>query len=322
MERRESQISGERGYAPPVATAGSRRLVVRLLIGGSLALAACGRGAGTVQAPTALPSLHPASALIVSHPIPALDLEAAGLTRVADLVTPLQLSSTDEGRTITLIAAYADVARTVFLFRESPDMGVPNASVSDERGLINASSSAGPVRLPGLRSDYYVGLDEGAHAGADGLAHLAISIANLSRWTPAGGTVIGRWAFDVALKVQPGQALAAPNQFRLGGWKVTIETLELTPAVIHLQTLVNGASPVALEGPGKGAFVELLDAAGNPVSLLSGGAGITVPKQQVNPMNYQNSRTRNEWLRPATGTYRLRFQGSGGRLEIPIVIAP
>ncbi len=51
------------------------------------------------------------------------------------------------------------------------------------------------------------------------------------------------------------------------------------------------------------------------------GAGITVPKQQVNPMNYQNSKTRNEWLRPAAGTCRLRFQGVGGnRYEIPIVI--
>jgi len=89
-----------------------------------------------------------------------------------------------------------------------------------------------------------------------------------------------------------------------------------------LQTLVNGASPVAIGGPGKGAFVELIDAAGNPVKDLGGGASITVPKQQVNPMNYQNSRTYDCWLRPAAGTYRLRFQGGGGRFEIPIVIGP
>ena len=50
------------------------------------------------------------------------------------------------------------------------------------------------------------------------------------------------------------------------------------------------------------------------------GAGITVPKQQVNPMNYQNSRTRNESLRPADGVYTLQFLGGGGRYEIPIVI--
>jgi hypothetical protein len=45
-----------------------------------------------------------------------------------------------------------------------------------------------------------------------------------------------------------------------------------------------------------------------------------VPKQQVNPINYQNSRSRNEWLRPADGAYTLRFLGGGGRYEIPIVI--
>jgi hypothetical protein len=291
-----------------------------LAVGASLVLAACGRNAAALQAPTALPKVHPASALIVSHPIPARDLEAASLTAVADLVTPLQLSSTDSGRTITLIAAYADAARTVFIFRESPDMGLPNASVSDEQGGINASSSGGPVRSPGVRGDYYLALDEGAHAGADGLAQLAITIGNLTVWSPAGGSITGSWAINVALKVLPAQALPSPASFRLGGWKVTVERLELTPAVINLQTLVNGASPEAILGPGKAAFVELLDASGNPVKQLAGGAGITVPKQQVNPMNYQNSRTRNEWTRPAAGSYTLRFQGGGGRFEIPVII--
>jgi len=42
----------------------------------------------------------------------------------------------------------------------------------------------------------------------------------------------------------------------------------------------------------------------------------------LNPINYQNSRSRNQWLRPAAGTYRLRFQGLGRRYEIPIIIAP
>ena len=292
-----------------------------LAIGGSLLLAACGRNTGAGQAPTALPSVHVASALIVSHPIPAWDLEAAGLSAVADLVTPLQLSSVDNGRTITLIGAYADVARTVLVFRESPpDLGLPSVIVSDDQGMINAGSSAGPVRSPGVGSDYYVALDDGARPGPDGLAHLGITIGHLTRWTPAGGSVDGNWSFNVALTVQPGQALPAPNQFRLGAWKVTIERLELTPTVVHLQTLVNGASPVAMGGPRNTDFVELVDAAGHPVKDMGGGASITVPKQQVNPVNYQNARTYNTWLRPAAGTYRLRFQGTGGRFEIPIII--
>jgi hypothetical protein len=303
-----------------VATAGSRRAIEGLAIGGSLLLAACGRGAGTAPTATALPSLHNASALVVTHPLPALDLEVAGLTPVADLVTPFQLSSTDNGRTITLIAAYADTARTVFLFRESPDMGLPNVRVSDEQGLISVGGSAGPIRSPGFRGDYYVALDDPMHPGADGVAHLTVNISYLQIWAPTGGLVEGNWAFSAALNVQPGHALATPNPFRLGAWKVTVETLEITPDVVHLQAVVNGASPVALEGPGHGPFVELVDSAGNPVRRLVGGAGITVPKGQLNPVNYQNSRSRNAWLRPAAGAYTLRFLGSGSRYEIPIVI--
>ena len=304
-----------------MATAGARRAIAGLAVGGSLLLAACGRNTGAGQAPTSRPSVHVASALIVSHPIPAWDLEAASLTAVADLVTPLQLSSTDNGRTITLIGAYADVARTVLLFRESPpDLGLPSVIVSDDQGMINAGSSSGPVRSPGVRSDYYVALDDGARPGADGLAHLSIAIGHLTRWTSTGGSVDGNWSFNVALTVQPGQALPAPNQFRLGAWKVTIERLQLTPTVVYLQTLVNGASPVAISGPGNAVFVELVDAAGVPVKSLGGGASITVPKQEVNPVNYQNARTYNTWLRPAAGTYRLRFQGSGARYEVIVVV--
>src|SRR2546427_6738582 len=260
-----AQISEERLYAPRVASSGSRRAIVWLALGGSLLLAGCGRNTGAGQAPTSRPSVHVASALIVSHPLPTWDLEAAGLTAVADLVTPLQLSSTDNGRTITLIGAYADVARTVLVFRESPDLGLPSVIVSDDQGMINAGSSAGPVRSPGVRSDYYVAFDDGARSGADGLAHLAITIGHLTGWTPAGGSVDGNWTFNATLPVQPGRSVAAPSQVKLGAWKVTIERLELTPTVVHLQTLVNGASPVAIGVPGNAAFVELVDAAGVPV---------------------------------------------------------
>ena len=293
-----------------------------LAIGGSLVLAACGRASGTSLAPTVLPSVHTASALVVTHPIPPLDLEMAGLTPVADLVTPLQISSTDKGGNIMLLGAYADTARTVFVFRETPDMGLPNVRVSDEQGLVSAGGSAGPIHSPGFRGDYYVTLDQGVHPGPDGVAHLTLNIAQLEIWSPAGGIVEGNWAFTVAVNVQPGQILTPPNPFWLGAWKVTVETLEITPDVVHLQALVNGVSNVALEGPGHGPFVELVDSAGNPVRRLVGGAGITVPKGQLNSVNYQNSRSYNQWLRPAAGTYRLRFLGNGGRYEIPLIIGP
>src|ERR1700724_984398 len=164
------------------------RVSAGVAIGGSLILAACGRVSGTSLAPTAMPSVHTASALVVTHPIPPLDLEMAGLTPVADLVTPLQISSTDNGRSIMLLGAYADTARTVFVCRETPDMGLPNVRVSDEQGLVSAGGSAGPVHSPGFRGDYYVTLDQGVHPGPDGVSHLTLNIAQLEIWTPAGGS--------------------------------------------------------------------------------------------------------------------------------------
>ena len=295
------------------------RVLVGVVVSASLLVAGCGRATGVPSSAT-VPSVRQASSLTVTHPIPSLDLEVAGLTPVAESVTPFQISSIDNGRSIMLIGAYADTARTVFIFRETPDMGLPNVRVSDEQGLVSAGGSAGPVHAPGFRGDYYVTLDQGVHPGPDGVAHLTLNIAQLQIWTPAGGIVEGNWAFAVAVNVQPGQKLVAPNPFRLGAWRVTVETLELTPDVVHMEAVVNGASPVALEGPGIPPFVELLDSAGNPLRVLVGGAGITVPKGQLNPTNYQNSRSRNQWLRPDAGTYRLRFQGGGGRFEIPIVI--
>ncbi|TMF83213.1 MAG: hypothetical protein E6I07_13170 [Chloroflexi bacterium] len=292
-------------------------------ISGSLVLAACGRATGALSTATPVSSLRPASSLTVTHPLPTQDLVAAGLTRVADLVTSFDISATDGGRAITLIAAYADPARTVLVFRESPDMGVPSVEVNDDQGWINSSTSGGPVRGPGYSGDYYFALDDGPHSGADGLAHLRIGISGLSRWTPAGGHVDGHWDFTIALKVAPGLALAAPAQFKVGAWTVKIETLELTPSVVHLQAVVSGAAPDELSGPGvKYSFLDLLDAGGNPVKVVAAGAGVTVPKQQLNASNYRNSRINYQWARPDAGSYRLRFQGGGGVFTLPLSIQP
>ena len=299
------------------------RVLVGVAISGSLVLAACGRTTGALSTATPLSSLRPASSLTVTHPLPAQDLVAAGLSRVADLVTPFEIPATDAGRTITLIAAYADPARTVLVFRESPDMGVPSVEVNDDQGWINSSTSGGPIRGPDYRGDYYFALDDGPHAGADGLAHLRIGIGGLSRWTPAGGHVDGHWDFTVALKVAPGLTLAAPAQFKMGAWTVKIETLELTPSVVHLQAVVSGAAPDELSGPTiNDAFLELLDGAGHPVKVVAAGAGVTVPKQQLNASNYRNSRINYQWARPDAGSYRLRFQGGGGVFTLPLSIQP
>src|SRR5437868_15259233 len=66
------------------------RILVGGAISGSLLLAACGRATGYLPSATPLPSVRQASSLTITHPIPSLDLEMAGLTPVAELVTPFQ----------------------------------------------------------------------------------------------------------------------------------------------------------------------------------------------------------------------------------------
>jgi hypothetical protein len=69
--------------------------------------------------------------------------------------------------------------------------------------------------------------------------------------------------------------------------------------------------------------VQLLEASGTKINAYSSSAGIVVPKQLVNPVNYQNSRIEYEWPRPSGGgTFQLRFQGGGGSYSVPLTIEP
>src|ERR1700687_1582479 len=155
----------------------------------------------SVQSPAPGPSLL--------EQIPPGDFEAAGLSTASALVTPFQLEATSTQGKLTLIGAYADPARTVLLFRTTPDFRLPlGLSVSDDQGLINASSNGGG----GLTGEYYFSLDAGPHAGPNGFAHLVISVQGFRPST-----------FSLMLKVQPSTTLAiVPSQFDMGTWKVTI----------------------------------------------------------------------------------------------------
>src|SRR2546430_17397170 len=110
------------------------RVLVGVAISASLLVAACGRATGAKSTATGLPSMRPASSLTVTHPLPTQDLVAVGLTKVVDLVTFFDIPATDAGRTVTLIAAYADAARNGPGFRESPDKGLPSAKVKHDPG--------------------------------------------------------------------------------------------------------------------------------------------------------------------------------------------
>lgn len=263
---------------------------------------------------------HPASSLTVTHPFPAQDLAAAHLTNLESLVTPFHVDATSSGLTITLIGAYADPARTVVFFRGVGDYQVQSLDITDDQGLINAGGGGRSIK-PSMGDAYY-SLDGGPHPGSDGVANLIVKASYLEQiHSNSVSYLAGNWTWSIPLKVQAATALPAPTQFGFGRWQGNIEVLEVTPSVIHLRAVINGVSPGNIVGPGIPDIVTLLDSSGTRINFSAGDAGITVPKQQVNPVNYQNSRIDYEWPRPATGgTFQLRFQGGGGSYAIPLTI--
>src|ERR1700682_128241 len=231
--------------------------------------------------------------------IPPGDFDAAGLTTATALVTKFNLEATNGQGKITLIGAYADPARIVLFLRTTLDTGGPNGplpiQLSDDLGLINASSSGGGT---GLTGEYFYSLDGGPRPGPDGLAHLTLTMRGM---TPA--------TFSLSLKVQPSVVITTvPRQFDLGSWKVTIDAAEITPSVIHIAALIDGAS-VSDTGP---STMSLVDASG-PARSVAYSASVTVPKQQLTAANYKSTRINAQWLRSSSAsTYQLRFTGGGG----------
>jgi hypothetical protein len=286
------------------------------MIAMALVLTGCGYRPSAVA-----PALHPASSLAVTHPFPAQDLLAARLTNLETLVTPFHVDSTSSGMTITLIGAYADPARTVLFFRGTGNYQVEMGTISDDLGLINGGSGGQRIK-PSIGDSWFSVDGAGPHPGLDGVANLVIKVSYLRQYIVNNVTSLaGDWTWSIPLKVQPATTLPAPAQFALGRWRGNIELLEVTPSVIHLRAVINGVSPGSIVGPGIPEIVTLIDSSGITIGFSSGDAGIIVPKQQVNPVNYQNSRIDYEWSRPATGgTFQLRFQGGGGSYVIPLTI--
>ena len=264
--------------------------------------------------------------------IPPGDFDAAGLSSATALVTPCRLNAANGVHKLTFLGAYADPARTVLLFSINPGQEPcqypgqyarcftipPTISISDDHGLINAPSSTGG----GLPDEYFFSLDAGPRPGADGIAKLTVTVPGFSPNGPADGSqpAPGDWAFSLALKVQPSVRIGAvPSQFDLGSWKVKTDVAEVTPSVIHIQTLINGATVADVAS----TTVVLLDSSGRRVNPVVSTAAVTVPKQQLNSTNDKITRVNYQWLRPAAGgTYQLQFSGGGGARTINVSVAP
>src|SRR5690242_10674739 len=227
-----------------------------------------------------------------ANSLPQIDLDRAQLSSSGDLVTQLNLSSTSNGRTVTLIGAYADHARTVLFFRSMPVAGSPDVMVYDSTGFLNAASGMGE----GSIGDTFFTLEAGPHVDSDGMAHLRVSVNGFMDM-PAGQQTHGSWTFSFPLTPIPTTGLTlTPPLTAVGSWKVTVEALEVTPSLIHFQAVIAGA---AVEDITQTA-VQLADSRGQQPQQLSMSAGTTVPKSQLGSTPPRSTRVNITWARPAT----------------------
>ena len=256
---------------------------------------------------TSLPSGPPPPQeppMVPLQQVPSADLAVGGLTAAVGVMSDPNLTSTSNGRTVRIIGAYADPARIVLIFRTLPEAQPVAVQIYDDRGLLNAGGGGGQGSL----GDSVFVLYEGPHAGSDGMARLTVTVSALQQMPPSQGNLSrGPWNFAFRLKVQPATALAVqPSPTSVGSWKVTVETFELTPTVIHLKLLVSGGSADTVA-----AAVRLVDDKGN---AFEPSTGSMAPAGSGQHLDYQ-------WVRPTTSTtYRLQISGGGGHFTATVAI--
>jgi hypothetical protein len=259
--------------------------------------------------PTAQPTVASGPITYSSH-LPDADL--AQLTGAAGyLVTPLHLSATSNGQMLTLIGAYADPARTILFFRGIIGGRFPYASISDDQGFINSSSTAGT----GSFGDSYFSLGAGPHADTAGVAHLNADVVVRS---VGGQGQSGHWNFVFDVPVQQETALTmSPPLSTVGIWKFDVEAFAATPAFIRFQAVIDGATVDDMSNQP----VTLVDSAGNGVRSLGLSAMITTPKSQLGPSTPKQTRIFVAWVRPSSaGEFTLHVTGGGSSFASSVSI--
>jgi hypothetical protein len=194
------------------------------------------------------------------------------------------------------------------MLRTLPEAVPGPAQLYDDNGLINAGGGGGA----GVVGDQVIQFMQGPHAGADGIAHLKLTLANFQQVPPVvvGAPNPGAWNFSFSLKVQPAIPLSLSPKFTsVGSWKVTVEKFEATPSVIHLRAVVDGPSPIDVHSE---AFV-VLDGNGSP---LNGASGSTAA------ISAKSTRVDEAWVRPAgEEVYQLQVKAGGTYTSDKVMIA-
>jgi hypothetical protein len=148
------------------------------------------------------------------------DLAAVGFTGQGCLVTPLQITKQLGNIQVTVIGAYADPAHTVLFFRMSEAASLEVWINGDydwinQANLGKASGVSGGgfvTNRSGASGDYVFFLDAGPRLGADGTAHLTVSIYGylLFPQASAGSFVDANWTFALSLPVQARPVACTP----------------------------------------------------------------------------------------------------------------
>jgi hypothetical protein len=278
------------------------RRIPRLVIAGMVAAGFLG---GCSPADTPSPSASPA----VPGPnplftLPDADLAAAGLTAAKSAVTPLDGVVTAGGQTVRLVAGYGDPTRIALVFRTLPDVGAPQVQISEDKGPIKGTYFG----ARGVVGDQIVGLHHGPNVPAGSVAHLSVTITGFSQLVSSGADRVS-WAFSATLPVQTASPFSlTPELTSLGTWKVNVEAFELTPSVVHLRALINGAAQSAIND----STAVLVGPEGSPVKPLTLEAVDAGPNQ---------TRLDETWIRPAQAAAdQLRVTGGGGQYTANISI--
>jgi len=300
----EARLREPEGEAHP-RLVGLVAAVLAVIIVGSLVFIRLQSSTGFLPAahpvrPSGAPTVAPNGTSQSIGRLPVEDLAVANLSQAADAVSTPDLLQTSSGRAVRLVGAYADTARIVLILRSLP-AGQPIVQISDDSGPINSGYS----EANGVIGDLVVSYMQPPHAGADGVAHLNVTVSSFVQGPPfppaVGSTNSGVWSFSVSLKIQAAIPLTlSPTLTSVGSWKVTVEKFELTPSVVHLRAVVDGPSSIDVN---QNAFT-LLDDAGNAINVA--GASF-VPKGGQNATQVDMS-----WGRVARATtYRLQVKNGG-----------
>ena len=229
--------------------------------------------------------------------LPDADLAAAGLTAAKSAVTPLDGVVTAVGQTVRLAAGYADSTRIVLVLRTLPDVGTPQVQISDDKGPIKGTYFA----ARGVVGDQIVDLHHGPNVQAGSDAHFGVTVTGFSLLVSRGADRVS-WAFSARLPVQtPSPFSLTPELTSLGTWKVIVEAFELTPSIVHLRALINGAAQSAVN---------------DSTAVLVGPEGTPVKPWTLEAVDAGPNQTRLDetWIRPAQAAAdQLRVTGGGGQ---------